>query len=344
MKYILFTHNDLDGAGCDIIFQLSVSHLTEAVEWKSMLCTNENVDEKVLNSIQKEHISKETTIYFADIVPSIEILKQLAKMKLKDIRIWDHHKTALWAKSIIKNSTIVIKNEKGILESGTSLIYKYFIQLAEKEPDNELGFKFSLKYNSNENLILMAKLVDAIQSYDTFEYKKTNNLEARYANTLFTLIGSRQFSKKYLKRFTNSENHELFTETEMEFIKAKITIEIAAIERFKDYKMNLVQIGKYSCAAKFSGGDGIPLSEFAYEYLNRHPEIDIFIGINITNGTYSFRTIKENIDVSEIAKIMNGGGHSKASGCSIPNSIKNETMNNSINWINKRLSQQKRYK
>lgn len=342
MKYILFTHNDLDGAGCDLIFQLAVSHLKEAFEWKSMICTNENVDEKVLFSIQKGHISKETCVYFADLVPSKEVLKQLVGMKLKELKIWDHHKTAFWVKSVLKDATIIVENENRVLESGTSLIYKYFTQLSEQEPDNELGFNFSLKHNTNENLLLMADLVDAIRSYDTFEYKKTNNTNARYANTLFGLIGSKQFSKKFLKRFTSKDKNELFTESEMEFIKARITTEIAAIERFKDYKMNIVNIGKYTVAAKLTGGDGIPLSEFAYEYLIKHPEIDIFLGINLANGTYSFRTNKDNIDVAQIANLMHGGGHSKASGCSIPNTIKSEAMNNSIKWINKCIKELKK--
>ena len=340
MQYVLFTHNDLDGSGCDLIFQMAVNHLTEAVEWKSMICTNDNVDEKVLTSLDRGHITKQTNVYFADLVPSEEVLKRLIKERIK-VKIWDHHKTAFWVKKYIKDAIIVVENENGVPECGASLMYQYFTKLSEIEPNNQLGFNFSLKHNSNENLILLAELIDAIRSYDTFEYKVTKNMNARYANTLFSLIGSKQFSKKYLKRFTTSEVNELFTETEFEFIKARITTEIAAIERFSDYKMNLVNIGKYSAAVKFTGGDGIPLSEFAYEYLTKHPEIDIFVGINITTGTYSFRTQKDYIDVKKKKKTMHGGGHSKASGCSIPNTIKNETMNNSVKWINKRIKELK---
>ena len=42
--------------------------------------------------------------------------------------------------------------------------------------------------------------------------------------------------------------------------------------------------------------------------------------INI-DGFYSFRTAKDQIDVSEIAKAIGGGGHKAAAGASIKKSV-----------------------
>jgi nanoRNase/pAp phosphatase (c-di-AMP/oligoRNAs hydrolase) len=50
--------------------------------------------------------------------------------------------------------------------------------------------------------------------------------------------------------------------------------------------------------------------------------------INIDTKKVSYRTNKENIDLSEIAKKMGGGGHKKAAGSPIENKVLDELLIN----------------
>ena len=46
-----------------------------------------------------------------------------------------------------------------------------------------------------------------------------------------------------------------------------------------------------------------------------HPELDYIAMVDMSNGTVSYRTVKEDIDLGgEIAHSHGGGGHKKAAG------------------------------
>ena len=57
----------------------------------------------------------------------------------------------------------------------------------------------------------------------------------------------------------------------------------------------------------------------------KNPELDFIIMINLSGGI-SFRTNKD-IDLSEIAESLGGGGHKKACGAPIPNEYKEKLIN-----------------
>ena len=57
-----------------------------------------------------------------------------------------------------------------------------------------------------------------------------------------------------------------------------------------------------------------------YSYL-----LDYIVIINMQQGL-SFRGVKDNIDLSKVASIYGGGGHAKASGAPLDNSIKKEVI------------------
>ena len=58
-----------------------------------------------------------------------------------------------------------------------------------------------------------------------------------------------------------------------------------------------------------------------------HPELDLVAMINM-NGTVSYRTIKDNIDLGkDIAKVFGGGGHPKAAGSQFSKEVQMEIIN-----------------
>ena len=52
------------------------------------------------------------------------------------------------------------------------------------------------------------------------------------------------------------------------------------------------------------------------------PEYDFIEIINFSSNGVSFRTRKDDVNLTKLAKVFNGGGHPKAAGCPIPNELK----------------------
>ena len=335
VKAMLFTHNDLDGAGCTTIFELAFRHLEEAVEWATYICSNEGIDEKVLSAWQRNKFNKNTLICFADIVPSRAVLESLIVNGYKNIKIFDHHVTSKWVEELLPNEQIVVENSFGKPECGTSIMYQFFSKLAVDEPNNPCGFNFSETHN--KNLKVLSEYVEGIRSYDTFEWKLTNDIVAKKLNTMFQMLGTKIFSRKYTKRCLGlDEVNTLFSKTEEEFINARIIMENDAISRYDISKLYYMDIKGLKTAVKFTGGDGIPVSEFSYKFLEKYPEIDMFVGINLAAGTFAYRTQRSDLNVATfIAEPLSGGGHAKAAGSVIPIQLRANILNNLVHYIDK---------
>ena len=70
------------------------------------------------------------------------------------------------------------------------------------------------------------------------------------------------------------------------------------------------------------------ISELGNKLCELHPELDFVVLINISTLTVSYRTVKDDLDLSDIAKRFGGGGHPKASGSRFDASIVNDMLNN----------------
>ena len=60
-------------------------------------------------------------------------------------------------------------------------------------------------------------------------------------------------------------------------------------------------------------------SELGNELGKEYPHLDYIAILNIGGKRVGFRTIHDHVDVSEVAGQFGGGGHAKASGCSLTN-------------------------
>ena len=70
------------------------------------------------------------------------------------------------------------------------------------------------------------------------------------------------------------------------------------------------------------------ISELGNKLCELHPELDFVVLINMSTLTVSYRTVKNDLDLSDIAKRFGGGGHPKASGSRFDASIVNDMLNN----------------
>lgn len=315
LKSILFTHTDLDGAGCRIIFELVNMDNIKGEDYLVLNCDNNTIDEDVMICLEvnKDIINEDTHICFADIVAHDETLIYL-KDKYKNIFIWDHHIGNYPAQLIIPSATIISETPLGVKESGTSLIYKHFMEQSFLS-NIEI---FDKKYNQS----LISDFVDTIRSYDTYEWKETNNMKAKELVTLFFLLGMESFCKRYMEKLSNMKiDEELINDNDMDFVRAKLDNEQKIIDNLTPDDVFQIKLAGYNVAFLL-GGRGANISELSYQFLQKYPEFDVFAAFLLNErNKISFRSIKDDVNVSDLAAKLQGGGHKLASGFSLPNDI-----------------------
>jgi oligoribonuclease NrnB/cAMP/cGMP phosphodiesterase (DHH superfamily) len=325
LRRILFTHDDMDGAGCSILWKLA-NRLAPEDNWDTVNCSNYNIDTKVEMFLNEGNYNDETVVCFADICVSRALLEKLSHM-FKTVKIFDHHVTNLFATEIIPDAVVKPENENGKMESGTSLLYHYLYSLSnnentDKDDDFITGTRvFNFGYNSKA--VSINCLVDAIRSYDTFEFKSTGDMTPKYMQVLFSLSG---FSKidnntayttvpgKYksplevefklipshdlkdesdLEAMLNKKPDEIKTDliiskNDMEFVNVKIDNEKRAIDSVTvsdviDLEIVVNTSNKTYRAALLYKSIICNFSELAYTFLNRHKEYDLMINFNLFN-------------------------------------------------------------
>ena len=300
--HILFTHVDLDGAGCDIIFQLYC--LALGTQYRVFSLGNNEIDDVVMEVIDDPEIKygSEIKFYFADISPSWLVLEEMVARNL-NIHLYDHHLTSEWCMELLRNRGKVDLSGK---ESGTSLLYQHLV--------SECGFVGRDALSSE----IIVKFVDTVRAWDVWEWVQTNNLISKYLVNLFFILGYERFVRLYLDRFLTegSSNQPLILPEHQYFIDARLESQQENIDLMTPNKVISQKIFGYEAAVIFTGV-GFPFSDGSYQFLRRHPQFDIMVNINLARKTISYRTIKEGIDLGTLAATVGGGGHLKASGSPI---------------------------
>ena len=90
-----------------------------------------------------------------------------------------------------------------------------------------------------------------------------------------------------------------------------------------DDRLEIVIVDGHMFGVAYSSRD---ISIVGNTICKMNPRLDYVILINMEKDTYSFRAIKDDVDVSVIAKRLGGGGHRLAAGAPISKSIKYDIM------------------
>ena len=278
----IITHRDLDGSGCAIVIK---SLTVEDIDVTH--CSYNNVDEITLEAIKNHKMYSK--IYITDISVSETVAKELDKIKGKVVLI-DHHPTAEWLNKY-DWATVQIEQEEG-KACGTTLVYKYLTQ------ENKLV---------NPSMELFTELV---RRFDTWEWvEKYNDEAAKKLNDLFYIKGIECFMEDMIEKLSN--NYPIFSNAEITFLDWRQK----EIDRYIDGKnkdLIVTKILDYKAGIVFADNH---ISELGNKLSTLNPDLD-FIAI-IKQKTVSYRTTKENVDLTKVAKYFGGGGHPKASGSQI---------------------------
>lgn len=300
MKVFLISHiADADGITpiilTDLVFDDYEYHLLEPSE----------VDEYMLECLNNNKFDKYDYIFVTDLCFTDKIASMIDNMDLKNkIHVLDHHYSRL---DLNKYDFIdVIDEYNGKKESGTSLYYKY---LLDNYPNDILS------KNS------VSKLVDLVRSGDTWEWKKTNNLDARNISILLANYGIDGYVEKYKKylrendefNFDDIDNTIIDIENRRKTEYIKNCIDKVIIKDIKGYKVGIVFAELYRSEL------GNDLAEYYKD------QIDFIMIINM-NRSISFRGIKEEFNLAEFAHYLGGYGHKLAAGAPLPDGIKEEAI------------------
>ena len=196
-KIKLLTHNDLDGVGCYIVAKILLAH-QHHYGVDVTYCTHSNIQEMMSETILKgddyEHI------YMTDIVVYDDYIQQFFTPEVVEkTTIIDHHKSALDLNKYDFAHICIQRDDK--LMSGTYLFYQYLKKTYE--------FKLQLDiFNKLE------RFVEAVRSYDTWDWSKYNNLLAKDINDLLYIKGIKNFAEDMIEILLDTSDNLLLRETD----------------------------------------------------------------------------------------------------------------------------------
>lgn len=305
--YKLFTHTDLDGAGCAVLAKLYFNN-----DVNISYLNNIEVDDQLNAFINSGEYKKYLTVYITDISCSDEIAQKIEKLNKSENTQWvlkDHHKTAL---PLNKYSWVCIQPEyypvnvedPNIPTCGTSLFNDEFRDV-------------SIACNNR----VLQNFVECVRLWDTWQWQDNDlGIVSQKLSTLLKIVGIEKFVSSVAKNIET--RNQFFDDVE----NTLVNLELDRKELYINQKINCVIPYEYEgniFALVFA-------SEFISELGNRintlHPE---YKGVIIvTEYGISFRTIHNDIDVSVIANNFGGGGHQKAAGISFTEDQKRLIVNN----------------
>lgn len=288
--YKLLSHNDLDGVGCGILAKLAFGQDVK-VRYNSVSSLNREIEYFLEND------STDTFLLITDLSPNEENEKRLTSFYKEhgNIQLIDHHKTALHLNDYDWGYVVVEEEGSGKLTSATSLFYQYLVYHQHLEESDAI-----------------AEFVELVRQYDTWEWEKNQNHKAHSLNSLFFLVSIDEFELKMIERLRSSDHFDFD-----DFEKKLLGMEEDKIERYiRRKKREIVQalVGKFYAGVVYAESYH---SEVGNELAKEHTHLDYIAILNMGGKRISFRTIRDDVDVSEIAGYYGGDGHQKASGSSM---------------------------
>ena len=284
----LFTHTDLDGVGCAVLVKLAFQDEVD-IEY----CNYDEINEKVLEYINQNN--NKVPIYITDISVNEEVANLLDKRG--NVQLLDHHPTAL---DLNKYSwcRVMVEDLNGLKTSGTKMFYHWLC----------MNGCFSDELENNKSLDRFAKLV---RDYDTWRWTELGEegILCKQVNDLLYLYGREKFISWCVSKICCNRSFSLDDADKLLLdIKQK---EIDDYVEEKDKQLFTLPMCGWIAGIVFAEKY---FSELGNRLCKMHPEID-FIAMIDMDGTVSYRTIREDLDLGQnVAKQFGGGGHPKAAG------------------------------
>lgn len=289
-KILIISHAaDVDGMGSIILGKVHFGDIDYCLAEYSEL---DDALEELINSGRYKQYDE---IFITDLSirsKGLELIDSNEEFKRK-VRHFDHHPSETYNNGKYSFVNVVVDDEKGVPVCGTTLFYDYI--------------KDDFKYDSE----FLDKFLEGVRSHDTLG-PVLSVPYGRDLTALFGLIGRDAFIEKYVEGI--KEKKDPFTKSDRMIVDAEY-------KRISDYvdecdkrliRMNLGdhRVG-VSISELYRSSVG---NELSAKYKD---ELDYILIVNFMRNQFSFRTVRDDVNVAEIAKGFqkDGGGHPKAAGC-----------------------------
>lgn len=314
----IFHHTDLDGMGVKLLGTLYAQ--SKGISFSTYKCGYRQINSGVQAALKQDDIEE---IIIGDISVNEEtadMIEQAVRSGVK-IRLYDHHESALpldkypWAH-------VQEVDKDGIDRSGTWVM--------GQDPD------FQPFYTANQFLM------DMIDDWDTWKWKKQNNIVARQLNSLLDILGEEEFTNYLLSKTQISVgNIKISITSADELFDDNIRIMLDTHRRLLEQQADACEKNMYTFKLWTQipiHKDGVQrrlnqticlktgmvfvqnsISEMGDLLLDRNPDLDVLMMIIFPN-TISWRTQKKlPVSLGRIAKRATGwgGGHPSAAGSTI---------------------------
>lgn len=312
MKTLILSHKaDIDGLSPVIFLKLVRENLD--IQLLNANDINPRVSELIKTQAYKEY----DEIFITDLTLDEKTCEMIMNTGLDDrFHSFDHH-----AMNLISNNypfgVAISKDENGVNQCATSLFYQYLVKLYPDVFDTPAFRTYT----------------ELVRLSDTWDWAKENNLDANKLSDLLSILGREEYIKTYVDFLKN--NQEFYFLDKHKYL---LEVEEKRIKRYleeTERTMFHATLCGHPCGIVFAEQHRSLLGNYLaekYAYC-----IDFVVMINLQQGL-SFRCNKDNINVGEIATVFGGGGHVKASGAPMDNSLKREVLKlilNDKNLFNK---------
>lgn len=310
----LFTHTDLDGVGPMLLLSIIAENID--VEY---LDYNLNMEDRLYEFFTTNDNLKYYKIFIVDLnVKSELVLNKINEHydKYKNVLYFDHHE--MKDLDISKyDKWLHCEVNKEDPKCGSQLFLNYF-----KENRDEFAV-YPYRYIGPNILHNLEYIYNLINEYDTWLWVKLKHINPKKLNDIFNMYGREIFIKYVLDKVFQVDflfnyyfdgncekyNQLLFGEKE------------EALLQNEDNKMQTYFKNKDENKVWFNYRNFTICSIFCEQYhsqlgeyiLSKNDSIDILIMYNTNTKSISLRT-KKDIDLTNIAKELGGGGHKQACG------------------------------
>lgn len=299
MKILLLSHeSDIDGMGSVVLSKLAF----ENIDYELF----PNVDElevMVRKSIEDNYFDNYDTVYITDLSllrPAIDMVNENESLK-KKIKIFDHHQRAI-DDGLDKYdfSTVIERDDQGNKTCATMIFYDYLVKNSY------------IKQNDT-----LKEFCEKTRLEDTWSWEEKGDfgVKAHDLAILFSAIGK----EKYIENMVNKiKNNSLeFDSEDIDNINNKKT-------EYENKVKEFINDSIYLCD---EDNNKFGITYAPYEYRNEIThriindgninDISYMIVVALDKGDFgqkSYRKVKDDFDVNEVAKKYGGGGHPGAAG------------------------------
>ena len=299
-KVMLFSHTDLDGYGCNIVLEaLNIPYFAININY-------ENNNEVIKEYIEGEYYKDYKKTYITDMSVNEEVAELINNTKDLNLVLLDHHPTSEWLNKY--NWAKVLVDGAFEKTSGTEMLFNYL-----------LSTDCNILFNNKENLYNIISLVQRIKRYDTWLWKdKYNDESAKKLSDLFYILGGINFITRLNEYKYNADllinEYEYLLKAQQEKINKYMEKKNKELikKRIDEYEVGIVFANQFQ-------------SELGNKLAELNPDCDLIAMIG--ENTISYRSIKDNVNCGEFAKLFGGGGHPKTAGSEISLTQKEDIIN-----------------